>query len=89
MVWLKRMLTSGFVAIAVLLATSVAASSAFANTVSDKELRDGSRRANAQTLLLLRKQREAQRAQRLSPEERRQLRRDIKDAGREIYPVRR
>lgn len=27
--------------------------------------------------------------QRLSPDERRQLRRDIQDAGREIYPVRR
>jgi uncharacterized membrane protein len=33
--------------------------------------------------------REAQRPQRLSPEERTQLRRDIKDAGREIYPARR
>jgi hypothetical protein len=30
-----------------------------------------------------------QRPQRLSPEERSQLRRDIKDAGREIYPPRR
>ena len=29
--------------------------------------------------------RDAQRAQRLSPEERQQLRRDIKDAGREVY----
>ena len=29
------------------------------------------------------------RPQRLSPEERRQLRRDIQDAGREIYPQRR
>ena len=29
------------------------------------------------------------RQQRLSPDERRQLRRDIQDAGREIYPVRR
>lgn len=33
--------------------------------------------------------RDAQRPQRLSPEERSQLRRDIKDAGREIYPARR
>ncbi len=33
--------------------------------------------------------REMQRPQRLSPEERSQLRRDIKDAGREIYPPRR
>ena len=33
--------------------------------------------------------REYQRSQRLSPDERRQLRRDIKDAGREIYPARR
>lgn len=32
---------------------------------------------------------EMQRPQRLSPEERRQLRRDIKDAGREIYLPRR
>lgn len=29
---------------------------------------------------------EAQRPQRMSPEERRQLRRDIRDAGREVYP---
>lgn len=28
----------------------------------------------------------AQRGQRMSPEERRQLRRDVRDAGREIYP---
>lgn len=33
--------------------------------------------------------REGPRPQRLSPEERQQLRRDIKDAGREIYPARR
>ena len=33
--------------------------------------------------------REGQRPQRLSPDERRQLRRDIRDAGREIYPARR
>jgi len=33
--------------------------------------------------------REVQRQQRLSPEERSQLRRDVKDAGREIYPARR
>jgi hypothetical protein len=32
---------------------------------------------------------EGQRPQRLSPEERRQLRSDIRDAGREIYPQRR
>jgi hypothetical protein len=43
-----------------------------------------------------RPERDAQRAQRgeeqrqrLSPEERRQLRRDVQDAGREIYPSRR
>lgn len=30
-----------------------------------------------------------QRSQRLSPEERRQLRNDIRDAGRDIYPARR
>lgn len=34
-------------------------------------------------------QREPQRQQRLSPEERQQLRRDIKDAGRELYPRKR
>ena len=33
--------------------------------------------------------RDNQRSQRMSPDERRQLRRDIKDAGREIYPSRR
>ncbi len=33
--------------------------------------------------------REARRAQRMSPEERQQLRRDIKDAGREVYMPRR
>ncbi len=33
--------------------------------------------------------RDAQRGERLSPEERQQLRRDIKDAGRELYPGRR
>lgn len=33
--------------------------------------------------------RDAQRPQRMSPEERSQLRRDVRDAGREIYPPRR
>ena len=42
----------------------------------DEERRPGYRREDA---------RDAQRAQRLSPEERQQLRRDIKDAGRELY----
>ena len=37
----------------------------------------------------LQKRRETRSEERLSPEERRQLRRDIKDAGREIYPKRR
>ena len=32
---------------------------------------------------------EAQRQPRMTPEERQQLRRDVKDAGREIYPSRR
>ena len=35
------------------------------------------------------KRRETRPQERLSPEERRQLRRDIKDAGREIYPKQR
>lgn len=42
----------------------------------DEERRPNYRREDA---------RDAQRAQRLSPEERQQLRRDIKDAGRELY----
>lgn len=55
----------------------------------------GNREANAapdgQEQLLLRKQRgdarnDERRAQRLSPEERQQLRRDIRNAGRELYP---
>ena len=33
--------------------------------------------------------RDARRSQRMSPEERQQLRRDIKDAGREVYSPRR
>ena len=58
--------------------------------------------ADGQEQLWLRKQRgdarnddrrggdgDASHAQRLSPEERQQLRRDIRDAGRELYPQRR
>lgn len=61
-------------------------------------LRDGAKQGNRQEQSpdqreLQRSTRQAdrsdeQRPQRLSPEERRQLRRDIQDAGREIYPRR-
>jgi hypothetical protein len=75
-----------------------------AESFNGRELREGIRRGNAQNQQPLRDPREAQRPYfqrqegreeqpprppRLSPEERRQLRRDIKDAGREIYLQRR
>ena len=83
MALLKRMIGGG---IATLLVTVLAMPLAQAVDQSDHELRE-TRKSSALNKQQLRKRREIQRAQaqRLSPEERRQLRRDIKDAGREIY----
>ena len=83
MAWLKRMIVGGIVMTMMTVTLVPLAQSA---DQDERELR-----ANRKDRLFpqrqLRKQREAQPVQqRLSPEERRQLRRDIKDAGREIYP---
>ena len=56
-----------------------------ARAADQRECRDD-RRGGAVPCERLQKRRETRSEERLSPEERRQLRRDIKDAGREIYP---
>ncbi len=100
----KRMINGGIRGVvAALLACAVLMPQAQAESLNGRELREGIRKGNAQNLQQWREQREArrldfqrrdggqeqQRPPRLSPEERRQLRRDIKDAGREIYLPRR
>jgi hypothetical protein len=52
--------------------------------VSRPDTRQPSRQQSAQAQRSL-----EERGQRMSPEEKRQLRRDIKDAGKDIYPPRR
>lgn len=102
--WGKRIISGsiGGVAAALLLCV-VLTPQAQAESLNGRELREGIRRGNAQNQQPLQDPREArrpyfprqesrdeqQRPPRLSPEERRQLRRDIKDAGREIYLRRR
>ena len=102
--WVRRMVNGGIGGVAAaLLACVVLIPQAWAESPNAREFREGVRRGNAQNLQPLGNQREArrpyfqrreggeeqQRPPRLSPEERRQLRRDIKDAGREIYLQRR
>lgn len=78
-----------YIGMAFVLLMALAMPLAHANQVNDRlPLREGNRSGNKQLQQQPRNPREAQRPQRLSPEERRQLRRDIKDAGREIYPAR-
>ena len=92
MVSVKRMINGCMTAV---LALALVVPFAHANSLNDRNVREGKRPGAGQ--YQQRNPREAQRkeggeeqrAQRLSPEERRQLRRDIKDAGREIYPSRR
>ena len=97
MVLVKRMINGGMAAV---LALALVVPFAHANLVSVRNVREGNRQGTGQYQQhnprevqrqeFQRKEGgEEQRAQRLSPEERRQLRRDIKDAGREIYPPRR
>ncbi len=99
MAWVKRMIKGGIAAVLVL---ALVIPLTHANAQNNREIREGVRRGGAQDQLQPRYPREerrpyfqrneggeAQRPQRLSTEERRQLRRDIKDAGREIYPSRR
>ena len=99
MVFAKRMTGGGVAAVLVLALLSPLAQAAPPN---DREWREGIRKGNAQQQASTYEQRDAkrpyfqrrengeeQRPPRLSPDERRQLRRDIKDAGREIYLPRR
>lgn len=99
MVLAIRMISGG---IAAVLALALLLPLAHAGPLNDREFREGLRRGNSQNQLQPNDQRDArrpyfqrrengeeQRPQRLSPDERRQLRRDIKDAGREIYLQRR
>jgi hypothetical protein len=92
----KRMIG---VRVAAMLSLALVAPLAVANPLNGLQVRGGNRVGDDQYEQPLRKPRDAERSyshrnreprpQRLSPEERRQLRRDIKDAGREIYPLRR
>lgn len=99
MVLLERMISVG---IAAVIALVVAMPVAYAETSNERHVREGKRPGGSQSQQQSRNPREARRpyakrneggdqlrSQRLSPEERRQLRRDIKDAGSEIYPPRR
>lgn len=81
---LKRMIGAGV--IAMMMAVTLVPS-AHAGDQDERDLR-ANRRDRILPQRQVHKPREAPPAQRLSPEERRQLRRDIKDAGREIYPPR-
>ena len=96
---LKRVIGGGLAAAFV--AAGLCASLAYAQPASTAtDARDKLRSGASQTTPAQRGTRDAkrpnakrtgetQRPQRMSPEERRQLRRDIKDAGRQIYPARR
>ena len=92
---IKQMIT-GCVAAALVAAAPLAHAAPW----GDRLLRDGAKQGNRQEQQsadqrdVQRSMRQSgrgdeQRPQRLSLEERRQLRRDIQDAGREIYPPRR
>lgn len=82
--WFNKIIVSGLV---VFTMTMALASVARADEPDERFLR-GARRDRLFPPRQVHKQRDAMPAQqRLSPEERRQLRRDIKDAGREIYPA--
>lgn len=93
---LDRLLRSG---VAVLCGLLMAMPLVHAVTSGERQLSEGGRQSGKSLQQKPRHQSEGQRpyakgnapegetpTQRLSPEERRQLRRDIKDAGRQIYP---
>ena len=85
MIAMKRMVVGSLAATLVMLA-SIPLSPAWA--ADQRECRqDG--RGRAVSCERVQQRREIRSEERLSPEERRQLRRDIKDAGREIYLKRR
>lgn len=90
------------VSIAAVIALVVAMPAAYAQTSNERHVREGRWQGGGQSQPPPQNPREAQRpygkrseggeaqrGQRLSPEERHQLRRDIKEAGREIYLPRR
>lgn len=90
----KRLVSGGMAAV---LALALVVPTALANTVAGRDAREKSARGTGQyqpapyqrNYAKRNEGGEEQRPQRLSPEERRQLRRDIKEAGREIYLPRR
>ena len=83
MAWLKQTIVGG---VAAVMMTAVLVPLAHAGDQDERELR-AARRDRIFPQRQVHRQHDAQPVQqRLSPEERRQLRRDIKDAGREIYP---
>ena len=100
MVSVKRMISVGLAAV---LALALSWSPlTYAQTSNAADVREKPRQGGAQAAPQTRNSRDAKRpppyakrsgetprSPRMSPEERRQLRRDIKDAGREIYPPRR
>jgi hypothetical protein len=99
MVFLERMIGMGIAAVVALV---VAMPVVHAEALKERHAREGRRQGGGQSQQQSRNPHEAQRpyakrsegsdeqrTQRLTPEERRQLRRDIKDAGSEIYPPRR
>lgn len=89
------------VIIAVVIALVVAMPVAYAQPSYERHVQEGRRQGEGQSQPPSRNPREAQRPygkrgeddaqrdQRLTPEERRQLRRDVREAGREIYLPRR
>lgn len=102
MLSVKRMISGSFAAVLVLaLSGSLCASLAYAQTSTNAvDAREKPRQGSVPATSPPRNPRDAkrpyakrgsetQRPQRMSPEERHQLRRDIKDAGRQIYPPRR
>ena len=103
MFWVKRMISGSFAAVLAwaALSGSLWASLAHAQpSTTTTDAREKPRQSANPATPAQRNQRDAKRPsakragetprpQRMSPEERRQLRRDIKDAGRQIYPAHR
>jgi len=90
----KRLVSGGMAAV---LALALIVPTTLANTLAGRDVREKNVKGTGQYQPVPHQRNyakrneggEVQRPQRLSPEERRQLRRDIKEAGREIYLPRR
>lgn len=100
MLLVKRMIGGSFAVVLACAALSAPLTYAQTSPPSAAEAREKPRQGGAQTTPAQRASRDAKRPyakrggetprpQRMSPEERRQLRRDIKDAGSQIYTPRR